>query len=183
MGTLRKRVLRNKGIKPPPVLESRIHEYNAFLSRGGFLGEHEKIIVGVKGGGIAVLKRIPEVLQKDCHRMKQKYKRGDTVVVLDFLIEVKSVSNDRNELLNTPKEFKDYVRNTTGKMLERTIKVMNIVIPETGEGVNRDQYIPCEILGPLERFEGLDIHRISINDIDRLRELEIEIFSDENIVT
>jgi hypothetical protein len=105
------------------------------------------------------------------------------VVVSFFLIEIKSLSNDRNGLLITPREFKDYVRNTTGKMLERTVKVKNIIIPETGEGVKRDRYIPCEILGPSERFEGLDIHRISIDDIDRLRELELEIFSDQNLVT
>jgi hypothetical protein len=126
------------------------------------------------------LKRIPEVLEKDCQRMKKKYKRGNTLVLLDFLIKVKSVSNDKNELINTPEGFIDYVRNTTGKMIERFVLVDNIVIPATDEGVNRDQYIPCEVLGPLERFEGLDIHRISIDEVDKLRELELEIFGNEN---
>jgi hypothetical protein len=183
MGPLRKRILKNIGMKPPPPLDTRIQEYTAFLSKGGFLREHEKIIVGVKGGGLAVLKRIPEVFEKACQRNKVHFKIGDSVVVVDFLIKIKSVNNDRNESINTPDGFIDYVRNTTGKcMLERFILVKNIIIPETGEGVNRDQHIPCKILGPSERFEGLDIHRISIDDIDRLHELEIEIFSDENLM-
>jgi hypothetical protein len=180
MGPLRLKILKNIGMKPPPPFETRIDDYTKFLSHGGFLGAEEKILVGVRGGGIAILKRIPEVMPKACTRNKIPFKLGDSVVVIDFLTKIKSVSNDRNEWINTPQGFIDYVRNTTGKMTDRFVHVKNIIIPDHDEGVIRDQHIPCEVrVDPLERFEGLDVFRISIDVVDNLRELELEIFGNE----
>jgi hypothetical protein len=179
MGKLRMKNLRNLGIKPPPPLETRIANYNKFLSQGGFLGAHEKVLVGVRGGGIAILQRTPEVMEKPCQRNKIPFKTGDSVVVIDFLIKIKSVSNERNECI-TPQGFIDYVRNPSGKMRDRFVHVKNIIIPEHDEGVIRDQHIPCEVRAdPSQRFEGLDVFRMSMEQVDNLRELELEIFGSE----
>lgn len=48
------------------------------------------------------------------------------------------------------------------------------------EGVCRDQHIPCEVLDLSQRFQGLNILRIPKIFIERLREIESDIFSIDN---
>lgn len=95
-----------------------------------------------------------------------------------MLVEVTALNNDKNKLINRPEECIDYIRSNAGKMLHRTILLSNILLPPVLENTSRNQHIPCEILGPLNRFDGLDTHRIKRVDIQMLRELESDVFED-----
>ena len=107
-------------------------------------------------------------------------KRGDVIILVDMLLEVTSSNNDNNELISKPEGYVDYVRNNTGKMFQRTILLSNIILPPMVEGVCRDRHIPCEVLDSSQRFQGLDIYRTPKNYIDKLREIESDIFSIDN---
>jgi hypothetical protein len=86
MGPLRP--TKNSGLRSEPILETRVKEYSDFLSREGIIQNGERIIVGVKGGGLALITSLPEVLEKKCTRMNTSYKIGDTVVLVDMLLRV-----------------------------------------------------------------------------------------------
>jgi hypothetical protein len=64
MGPLRSRTTKNSGLRSEPVLETRVKEYSDFLSREGIIQNGEIFIVGVKGGGLALITSLPEVLEK-----------------------------------------------------------------------------------------------------------------------
>ena len=74
MGHLRLRTIVNTGIRKEPATDSRVTEYKDFLNTGGVLIGRERIIVDVKGGGLALLTSLPEVLDKKCQRMGLKTK-------------------------------------------------------------------------------------------------------------
>ena len=69
MGDLRLRTVLNTGLRIEPPLDARIAEYRKFLSEGGMIISSVKIIVGIKGRGLAMVTALPEVLDKKCPRM------------------------------------------------------------------------------------------------------------------
>jgi hypothetical protein len=98
MGPLRPRAIKNTGIRSEPVLETRIKEYTEFLNRGGVIVNGERIITCVRGGGVAIVTSLPEVLDKKCKRATVTFKRGDVTVVVDMLSKL------ANEIdINNPK--------------------------------------------------------------------------------
>jgi hypothetical protein len=110
MGPLRSRTIKNLGLRSEPILETRVKEYSEFISGEGIIQNGERVIVGVKGGGIALITSLPEVLDKKCTRMGVSYKLGDTVIIVDMLTRVINDANVR------PMGTADFIRNNAGKM-------------------------------------------------------------------
>ena len=127
MGTLRLRTILNTGLRKEPAIGTRVTEYKDFLKIGGIVTDNERIVVGVKGGGIALVTTLPELLDKKCQRMGVKYKRGDVIVMVDMLKKINDIANGQD---SRPQGTVDYVRNNSGKLLQRTILLSNIVLPE-----------------------------------------------------
>jgi hypothetical protein len=69
MGTLRLRTILNTGLRKEPAIGTRVTEYKDFLNIGGIISDIERIVVGVKGGGLALVTTLPELLDKKCQRM------------------------------------------------------------------------------------------------------------------
>jgi hypothetical protein len=178
MGKLIMMNIRNLGIKPMPTLEAKMEEYMKFLNREATIMEGENIVVGIKGGGYGILVRLPEILPKACKRQKEKYKRNDVIVQVDLLLEIKALHNDQNQLIDTPNECIDYVRNL--RMLKRVILLSSIILPPIIDGLSRNQHIKCQILDQSNRYDSLDIHRIHRNDIDLLHDVETNVFEELN---
>ena len=170
MGPLRPRTTKNCGLRSEPVLETRVREYSDFINRGGIIQNGERAVVGLKGGGLALITSLPEVLEKKCTRMNIGYIIGDTVVLVDMLLRVSSDVNSR------PVGIADYIRNNTGRMMSRTMSLSNIILPSPLEGKSRGMLLTHEVLGQELRVQGLDVIRLHINEIDLLREREREIF-------
>jgi hypothetical protein len=170
MGPLRPRTTKNIGLRSEPILETRVKEYSDFLSREGIIQNGERIIVGVKGGGLALITSLPEVLEKKCTRMNTTYKIGDTVVLVDMLLRV------MQDVTVRPVGTADYIRNNTGKMMGRTMSLSNLILLTPLEGKSRGMLLTHEVLGQHLRVQGLDVIRLQINEIDLLREKESEIF-------
>jgi hypothetical protein len=64
MGSLRQRTIKNLGLRTEPILEVRMKEYSEFLHMGGIIENGEIIIAGVRGGGLAIIYGLPEILDK-----------------------------------------------------------------------------------------------------------------------
>lgn len=175
MGPLRLRTLINTGLRKEPPIDSRVAEYKQFLSSEGIMIGNEKIVVGVKGGGLALVTSLPEVLTKKCQRMSVPFKRGDVTIVVDMLKKVNDVAGVQD---NRPQGTVDYIRNHTGiKMLQRTILLSNIVLPLLRPEMGRTSMIQCKVLSPAERIEGLDVLRLQSNEVEMLCERETELFN------
>jgi hypothetical protein len=151
MGPLRLRTLTNTGMRKEPPIDSRVAEYKQFLSSGGIIIDKEKIIVGVKGGGLAIVTSLPEILGKKCQRMGVPFKLGDVIIVVDMLKRVDAIAGVQD---NRPEGAVDYIRNHSGiKMLARTILLSNNVLPLIRPEMRRTSIIQCEVLSPAERIE------------------------------
>ena len=172
MGPLRKRTFQNKGFRDEPELASRVEEYRNHLHREGVVIQGEKIVVGVRGGGLALVTVLPEVIERGCQRNGKKFKRGDVTVVVDVLKEVVEDSTRENRI---PLEYADYVRNS--KQTQRTILLSDIVLPAIVEGIARSDLFRCNVLDPSERRQGLDVYRMFRSDIEMINEGEKELFS------
>ena len=173
MGELRLRTIINTGLRAEPPLDARIAEYKKFLCEGGIIVSGVKIIVGIKGRGLAMVTALPEVLEKKCQRMGVKYKRGDVTVVVDML---KNVSETPNEEFIRPVGTADYIRNNSGKLLQRTVLLSNIILPVISSSTNRESIVPSVMLSHSERVEGLDVFRILTSTIENLVERGNELF-------
>ena len=173
MGILRLRTIRNIGLRSEPTLEVRVEQYSKFFHREGIIDGNERIIVGVRGGGIAIVTALPESLSKQCQRMGVKYKLGDAIIIVDMLVKINHAIGAVN---TTPPDSVDYIRNNAGKLLQRTILLSSVVLPEIVDGMSRS-IISCNLLPPGDRVNGLDVHRMLLKDVEMLREREIEIFS------
>ena len=73
------------GMRSEPILETRVKEYTEFICRDGIIGSYDRVIVVVRGGGLAIIVSLPEVLEKKCTRLHISYKIGDVTVIIDFL--------------------------------------------------------------------------------------------------
>ena len=173
MGELRLRTVLNTGLRTEPPLDARITEYKKFLGEGGIIVSGVKIIVGIKGRGLAMVTALPEVLEKKCQRMGVKYKRGDVTLVVDML---KNVNETPNEQFIRPVGTADYIRNNSGKLLQRTVLLSNIILPVISSSTNRESIVPSVMLSHSERVEGLDVFRILTSTIESLVERENELF-------
>ena len=158
------------GLRSEPILETRVREYSEFISRDGNIQNGERVIVGVRGGGLALITSLPEVFEKKCTRMGVGYKMGDTVVLVDMLLRV------NNDINLRPVGTADYIKNNTGKMMGRTMLLSNLILPAPLEGKSRGMLLTHEVLGQEQRVQGLDAIRLQINELDLLRERECEIF-------
>jgi hypothetical protein len=175
MGALRLRTITNTGMRKEPPIDSRVAEYKQFLSSGGIIIGNERIIVCVKGGGLALVTSLPEVLLKKCQRMGVPFKRGEVTIVVDMLKKVDAIAGVQD---NRPEGTVDYIRNHSGiKMLARTILLSNIVLPLLRPEMRRTSIIKCEVLSPAERVDGLDVHRLQSNEVEMLFERETELFN------
>lgn len=174
MGPLHKRIIRNKGLRAEPLLESRVEEYRKFLSREGLVVNGERIIVGVRGKGIALITSLPEVLEKKCQRMGVHFKLGDVIVMIDML---KKAEREDSVLNQTPDGYTDYQRNNRGNVMQRTILLSKIVLPALVDGGNRQDMIQSELLGPLQRINGLDVYRLKSIDVEMINERENDMFA------
>jgi hypothetical protein len=174
MGPLRHRVMKNTGIRSEPILETRVQEYTEFISRDGIIGNSERVIVGVRGGGLAIIVSLPEVLEKKCTRQNTSYKIGDVIVIVDLLTRV---MNEMNVLHPRPIGTADFIWSNKGKMLSRTILVSNIILPTNLVGLSRDNLLTYDLLGLHQRVFGLDVMRLQLSEIELIRERESEIFS------
>ena len=170
MGPLRSKTIKNMGKRGEPILESRVKEYREFLCKDGPIHAGEMVVVGIKGGGLALITSLPEVLEKKCTRMGVGYKLGDVIVIVDMLTRVNI--NEASE----PMENADYIRNNKGKMLQRTTLLSNVVLPTPLEDTSRKQLLTHEILAPEHRQNGLDVLRLKVSDLILLREVESDIF-------
>jgi hypothetical protein len=174
MGPLRQRTVVNSGTRQEPHLDVRVAEYKAFLSAGGIIENSERIIVGVRGGGIALVTVLPESLGKKCQRNSVKFNRGDVTVVVHML---KPINDIESTAISRPAGSADYVRDISGKQTLRTILLSNIVLPTIRTDMTRNTIIACTLLDPSERRDGLDVHRLQISEIDMLSERESELFN------
>jgi hypothetical protein len=174
MGPLRQRTVVNSGTRQEPPLDVRVAQYKAFLSAGGIIVNSDRIIVGVRGGGIALVTVLPEILGKKCQRNSVKFNRGDVTVVVHML---KRINDINNSAISRPAGSADYVRDISGKQTIRTILLSNIVLPTIRTDMTRNTIIACTLLDPSERRDGLDVHRLQISEIDMLSERESELFN------
>jgi hypothetical protein len=174
MGSMRLRTIKNLGLRTEPILEVRIKEYSEFLHTGGIIENGEIIIAGVRGGGIAIIYGLPEILDKRCRRMGVAYKIGDVIVMVHILTKVPV---DAPPSIPIQVGTVDYVRNNAGKMLHRTMLLSDIILPAIVEGKTRSNLVAVSILGIDQRYNGMDIYRLQLNDIEIIREREGELFN------
>ena len=174
MGPLREKIVKNLGMRSEPILELRLKEYSDFLNKGGIIAPGETIIAGVRGGGIAFITTLPEVLDKKCVRLGISYKIGDVIIVVDILTKVltdTAVDGQR------PTGTVDFVRSSVDKLLHRTVLMSNIILPEFVEGRTRSNLIPAALREGDLRINGMNVYRLQSVDLDVLRERESELFS------
>jgi hypothetical protein len=100
MGALRLRTITNTGMRKEPPIDSRVAEYKQFLSSIGIIIGDEKIIVCVKGGGLALVTSLPEVLLKKCQSMGVPFKRGDVTIVVDMLKKVDAIAGVQDRTID-----------------------------------------------------------------------------------
>jgi hypothetical protein len=143
--------------------QQRVKEYSDFISRDGIIQNGERIIVGVKGGELALTTSFSEVLDKKCTRLNTSYKIVDTVVLVDMLLRV------MHDVTARPVGTADYIRNNTGRMLGRTMSLNNLILLTPLEGKSRGMLLTHEVLGQELRVQGLDMIRLQISEIDLLR--------------
>jgi hypothetical protein len=173
MGPLRHRVM-NTVIRSEPILETRVKEYTEFVSRDGIIGNSERVIVGVRGGGLAIIVSLPEVLEKKCTRQNTSYKIGDVIVIVDFLTRS---MNEMNVLNPTPIGTADFIRSNEGEMLSRAILVSNIILPTNLVGLSRENVLTYDLLGLDQRVFKLDVMRLQLSEIELIPERKSKIFS------
>ena len=154
MGVLRPRIIKNTGLRVEPVLETRIKDYTEFLKRGGEIVNGERIIACVRGGGVAIVTSLPELLEKKCTRMTVSYKMNDVIVIVDMLTKV------ANEIdMHKPVGTVEYTKNIMGKMLQRTMLLSDLILPSDLQRISRNQVLTYEVLGPERRINGMDVLR------------------------
>ena len=178
MGPLRPRTIKNTGVRNEPVHEARIRDYTEFLNEDGVIQSTERIIVYIRGGGVAMITSLPETLKKKCTRMGISYKMGDVTIIVDMLIKV---ANADAAEIHSQMGSVDFVKNNTGKMLHRTLLISDLVLPADLRSASRDKLISSELLGLEQRVHGMDVYRLQLCDIGLLRERETEIFCNKEV--
>ena len=173
MGPLRPKIIKNMGLRSEPILETRVNEYTEFLNRGGVIENGERVITCVRGGGVAIVTSLPEVLDKKCTRMGINYKLGDVTIIVDMLTKLAYEIDPNNP---KPAGSVEYMKNNTGKMLQRTMLLSDLILPCDLHSINRKQLLTYEVLGLDRRINGMDVLRLQLSEIEVLREREGDIF-------
>ena len=170
MGPLRAKNVKNKGMRIEPILETRIKDYTEFFNRQGVIENEKKVITCIKGGGIAMITSLPEVIEKKCKRMNIAYKLGDVTIIVDILEKLTSELDINNP---KPEGTVEFIKNVTGKLLQRTILLSDVVLPSDLDSIAANQVIVYETLGPEIRFNGLNVIRLQRCDLESIRESDI----------
>lgn len=171
MGSLRPKIIKNMGKRGEPILESRIKEYREYLCKDGPIEAGELVIVGIKGGGLALITSLPEVLEKKCTRMGVGYKLGDFIVIVDMLTKANTTEGIDSI------EYADFISNNKGKMLQRTTLLSNVILQAPLKDESRNELLTHKMLGPEHRENGLNALRLHVSEVNLLREVESEIFN------
>ena len=116
---------------------------------------------------------LPEKLSRKCTRQGINYKLGDVVVIGDMLTKM-SDENSVNvtAFLQTTK----YVKNSSNKMLQRTIVVSDLILPADLHDITRSQLLQCEPVKVQKAGKLIDTYTLKLSELETLRELESEIF-------
>jgi hypothetical protein len=140
----------HKVLPPEPTVDVKIREYIDFLSREGLLIDGERIIVRVRGGGLALLTSLPEVLERNCSKRKNNvvttYKRGDVLATVDMLMRVPPQYIRKNPI---PDGHYDYIKNVEGKAKNITLHFNELILPPLPpieDTLTRGMLTPYEIL-------------------------------------
>ena len=166
-------MIRNLGLRDKLLVETRVGDYTEFLSKEGALQSGEVIITCVRSGGIALITSLPEKLSRKCKRQGVNYKLGDVVVVGDMLSKMlDEESIDDVAIVGTTK----YVKNSSNKMLQRTILLSDLILPADLHDITRSQLLRCESLKIQKAGKLVDVYCLQLSDVEILRELESEMF-------
>ena len=173
MGPLRPKEIRNLGLRDKPLVETRVGDYSELLSKEGDLQSGEVIITCVRSGGIALITSLPEKLSRKCKRQGVSYKLGNIVVVGDMLSKMSDEESvDVTAIVGTTK----YVKNSSNKMLQRTILLGDLISPADLHHITRSQLLRCESHKVQKAGKLFDVYILQLSDIESLRELESEMF-------
>jgi hypothetical protein len=146
-GPLVKGNMTHKVLPPEPTLDEKIREYRDFLGKEGVLIDGERIIVRVRGSGLAYLTSLPEIVLKKCTRTKNKvattYKRGEVIVTVDML---KRVPSNYIRINPTPDGHFDYIKNQDSTAKNLTVLFSDLILPPIGDTLTRGMLTPYEIL-------------------------------------
>jgi hypothetical protein len=132
------------------------------------------VVTSVRGGGVAIVTSLSEVLNKKYIHMTVPFKRGDVTVVVDMLIKLANETDIQNP---KPVGTVEYVKNNTRKMLSRTKAVSDLILPSYLQSIDRNQVLTHEVLGYDRQVNGMDAIRLQLKKIVLLRERESEIFN------
>jgi hypothetical protein len=132
------------------------------------------VVTSIRGGGVAIVTSLPEVLNKKCIHMTVPFKRGDVTVVVDMLMKLANETDIQNP---KPVGTVEYVKNNTRKMLSRTKAVSDLILPSDLQSIDRNQVLTHEVLGYDRQNNGMDAIRLQLKKIVLLRERESEIFN------
>jgi hypothetical protein len=134
------------------------------------LVDGDRVVVGILGGGLALVTSLPEVISKAVQRQGTKYKWGDALVIVDLLREVNP------PLGYDSQDHRYFVKDNTGKRLQQTIHVGRLVLPVDLAPISRSATIPFNVLqDDAERVDGFDVLRIGIAGLNMLKEREAEL--------
>ncbi len=121
----------------------------------------------VRGGGLALLTSLPEVLGKKCTRRKNSvvtvYKRGDVIATVDMLMRVPPQFIRNNPI---PDGHYDYIKNVENKAKNITVHFNDLILPPIGDTLTRGMLTPYEILE--EKIQRKFIIRIKSQNFESL---------------
>ena len=173
MGPLRPKTMRNLGLRDKPSVETRVADYIEFLNKEGALQSEEVIITCIRSGGIALITSLPEKLSRKCKRQGINYKLGDVVVIGDMLTKMSDEESvNDTAIVGTTK----YVKNSSNKMLQRTILVSDLILPSDLHDITRSQLLRGDPMKIQKAGKLIDTLTLQLSDIETLRELESEMF-------
>ena len=155
------------------LVETRVGDYIEFLNKEGALQSEEVIITCIRSGGIALITSLPEKLSRKCTCQGINYKLGDVVVIGDMFTKM-SDENSVNDtaFVGTTK----YVKNSSNKMLQRTILVSDLILPADLRDITRSQLLRCEPVKVQKAGKLIDTYTLKLSELETLRELESEMF-------
>lgn len=112
-------------------------------------------------------------LSRKCIRQGVNYKLGDFVVTGNMLTNMsdEEIINDTVSVGTTK-----YVKNSSNKMLQRTILVSDLILPADLHDITRSQLLRCEPVEVQRAGKLIDTYTLKLSDLETLRELELKCF-------
>ena len=167
MGPLRPRTIKKLGLRDGPLTETRVKSYSDFLHKEGPLQCTEEIIICIKGGGVALITSLPEILIKKCKHQGISYKQGDVIVTVDMLAKAPEEISSTSLIVAGTIE---YIKNASIKMRRRTILVSDLILPTDLQEIGWTQLLPCESRQIQQGATRIDGYVLQVIDIAALRE-------------